>query len=323
MQNIKPDLRFKYKKIVLYVAITLFGIWLLSGFYIVETHEEAVVQRFGKLVRDKVLPGIYYHLPWPAETATKIQVLKTERITVGHKSAEDMLDTVIIKRITGDVNIINVIATFQYRIRGAKDYLFNVENPKIALHSAAEAAITQVFGSVDVDYALTVGKTEIQSTVRDLTQEFMDEYSTGIQISSVNLHEMSPPKAVEQAFIDIINAQSDAKKFVNEASGYKNSSILDAEARANAMRKTAEGYYQEQINRAKGEADRFLNVVSGYGVDPRVNRSRMYIETVEEIALKAKKIILSEELDTTLIKIYGWDKEGKNTAPRIPPIINP
>lgn len=311
-------MRINYLKILLVLFITAFVIWLLSGIYIVQTNEEAVVQHLGRLVRDKVPPGIHYHLPLPFETATRIQVRKTERITVGVKSTVNTPDTVIIRRISGDVNIINVIATLQYSIKEAANYLFKVNNPITVLRNASEAAITQVFGSIGVDYALTIGKTDVQNKIRELTQRFMDEYGTGILILNVNLKEVSPPKAVEQAFIDVINAQSDAQRYVNEASGYRNTTVLNAEAKSNEIKSAAETYYQEKINRAKGETDRFLNVLSEYRISPDINRNRMYIETIEDIAPRVKKIIISEVLDTSLIKIYGIDKESKVFLPKVP-----
>lgn len=300
-----------YRKISIVIIITISSIWLLSGIYVVENNEEGLNQRYGKLIQERIPPGIHYHLPCPFEQITKLPVRKTERITIGFKPTK--IDTVpaITKRLTGDVNIINLVATLQYSIKGAANYLFSTKDPVTLLKFSSEAAITKVLSSMSVDYALTIGKVDVQNKIRGVTQKIMDDYGTGIQILNVNLQEISPPKEVSAAFRDVINAQSDAQRFINQAYGEKNATILNAEAQANELKKSAESYRQGKINRTLGETDRFLNVLAKYKTAPEINRKRMYLELIEAIAPGIKKIIVSSKLDTNLIKIYGIE-EGSN-----------
>ena len=71
-------------------GLTLLGLavvvlWLLSGFYRVETDEVGVVLRFGAFSK-LTGPGLNYHLPWPIEHAITPPVTRINRIEIGFQS---------------------------------------------------------------------------------------------------------------------------------------------------------------------------------------------------------------------------------------------
>lgn len=289
--------------------IAIFLIWVLSGFYVVQSDEQGVVRRFGRMVRGAISPGMHYRLPWPIEKVDKPKVRKIRRVSIGYlekkgKKKEDS-GSAIIQRLTGDINIINLRIMLQYSIKDASDYLFRTGNPDYLVKAAAEAAIIQVVGGMPVDEVLTIGKLKIQNQAQKFVQEFLDNYGCGIQILTANLQEIHPPKDVIKSFKDVINAHADMDKFISEAYAYRNIIVPKARGQAEALIKSAEAYKENKINRSLGESSRFLAVLEEYQKAPQVNRDRLYLETMERIGPRIKKCIISPRLNEGLMKIYG------------------
>ena len=284
-------------------------VWLLSGLYIVQSDEQGVVRRFGRVVREAISPGIHYRLPWPIERVDKPKTRKIRRVSIGYleekgKKGEGP-DSAIIQRLTGNINIIKLRIMLQYSIKDTSNYLFSTEKPDDLVKAAAEAAITQIVGGMSVDEVLTIGKLKIHNQMQKIVQEILDTYGCGIKILTADLQEIQPPKVVIKSFKDVINAHADMDKFISEAHAYENIIVPKARGEAETQIKSAEAYRETKINRAQGEAGRFLALLEAYQEAPQVNRDRLYLETMERIGPKMKKCIISPRLNGELMKIYG------------------
>src|SRR5690606_40109100 len=69
--------------VLIIIALIAAVLWLGSGIYRVEPSENAVIKRFGNYLRTQGQPGLGYHLPFPIETVTKLNVTLDRRIQVG------------------------------------------------------------------------------------------------------------------------------------------------------------------------------------------------------------------------------------------------
>ena len=57
------------------LVILLLAAWVVTGFYRVDEAERGIVQRFGAYT-ETTLPGLHWHLPYPIESVTKVDVTK-------------------------------------------------------------------------------------------------------------------------------------------------------------------------------------------------------------------------------------------------------
>ncbi|MBF0110002.1 MAG: FtsH protease activity modulator HflK [Magnetococcales bacterium] len=274
-------------------------LWMATGIYVVGPDEQGVVVRFGRYV-ETTDPGPHFHLPYPIETVYTPQVTQIQRIEIGYRTrgrantdvqAESLM-------LTGDENIIDIDLSVQYRIQegGAANFLFNVRNPgddpHNAVRNAAESAIRQVIGRNDIDTALTTGKEKIQTNTRLTMQDILDSYKSGIAVVNVQLQQVAPPEEVIHAFKDVASAREDRERSINEAQGYKNDILPRAKGQAAQEIQLAEGYRATKIARAKGEINRFLALVEAYNKAPEITRTRLYLEAMEEVLANSKKVVL-------------------------------
>ncbi|MDI6793406.1 MAG: FtsH protease activity modulator HflK [bacterium] len=293
------------KKVAGWSALAVVILYLLSGIYIVESNELGVVTRFGRIISDNVPPGIHYHLPYPIERVDKPKVKEIKRISLEYIGIS--IDDDKRQFLTGDENIINLGLMIQYMIKSPADFLFAALDPHSLVRKAAEAALTQTIATRSIDEILTTEKLSIQERVKKDVQQALDrDYGCGIQILAVHLQEVAPPSQAEWAFKDVASAREDRNRIINEAQGYRNDIIPEARGQAQKLLSEAGAYQEERVNYARGEADRFLHQLAEYRNAKDVTATRLYIEAMEEILPRIKKVIVDEkEADAFNLKFIG------------------
>jgi membrane protease subunit HflK len=275
--------------------------YLLSGVFVVNPGEEAVVRRLGRVIRPRVGEGLHYRLPWPVERADKVNVSEIRREGIGVSPPEHGLKLhppEEVQVLTGDENIVNLKVIVQYRVKDPADFLLRVDydaNPLI--RNALKHALTAVGAAARVDDLLTVGRTELQRVVLAAGQRTLDEYRSGVQLVNLTLQEVIPPKEAADAFRDVASAREERAKAINDAQGYRNSIVPEARGKAERMLREGEGYRADAINRAKGDAARFTSVLDEYRRSAGENGAevtlyRYYVEAMEKILPRVRKYVV-------------------------------
>ena len=288
------------------IVITIV-IWLLLGLYSVGPDEVGVVQRFGKY--DRVVgSGLNYHFPYPIETVKTPKVTEVKRIEIGFRTiGKNQYRTIEQESLmlTGDENIVDAELIVQYKIKEPINYLFNFIGPELTLREASEASLRTVIGRHNIDEALTSGKFMIQEETKELLQITLDKYETGVIVVAVQLQDVSPPKQVIDAFKDVASAKEDKNRMINEAEGYRNDIIPKARGEAQAMIREAEGFRESRIKRAEGDVAKFKAIVKEYVKAKDVTKERLYLEAMEEILPGIDKYIVPNGEDGNLLNLLN------------------
>ena len=291
--------------------LPIFGIalifWLFTGVYTVGPDEVGVVQRFGKYDRI-VQSGLNYHMPFPIETVKTPKVTEVKRIEVGFRTVgKNQYRTVERESLmlTGDENIVDAELIVQYKIKEPINYLFNFIGPELTLREASEASLRTVVGRHNIDEALTSGKLMIQEETKELLQSILDKYGTGVHVVAVQLQDVSPPKQVIDAFKDVASAKEDKNRMINEAEGYRNDVIPKARGEAQAMIREAEGFRESRIKRAEGDVAKFKAILKEYKKAKDVTRERLYLEAMEELLPGLEKYIVPNGEDGNLLNLLN------------------
>lgn len=271
------------------VLVLALAAWVLSGIYIVEPAERGVVLRLGKF-HTITVPGPHWY-PRGIDTVNLVNVDRLR--TVSHRA----------KMLTKDENIIQVELAVQYQVKDAKDYLFQVRDPDITLQEASESALREVIGSSTMDAFLSGGRGDIVRQTKDLTQNTLDRYQTGLMLTSVNLQDPQPPEEVQGAFEDAIKAREDQVRYKNQAEAYALDILPKARGDATRLREAANAYREQVIAKAEGEASRFLQTLTEYEKAPEVTRKRMYIETMEYVLANTSKVVMQVKEGNNLMYI--------------------
>jgi membrane protease subunit HflK len=267
----------------------------------VDTDQQGVVMRFGKVVRSEA-PGLHVKLPYPIETVALPTITRINRIDIGMRDTGDNSPINVAEEglmLTGDENIVDISFTVRWRIKqadaegtGATQYLFNVEDPERTVKAIAESAMREVVGQSNIQALLTTGRSDVQERVKGLMQQALDYYKSGIEITEVQLQNSNPPAAVIDAFRDVQAAQADQERLRFEANTYANTVVPKARGQAAQITQGAEAYREQIVATAEGDAKRFLSIYNEYKKAKDVTRQRMYLETMEDVYGRINKVLV-------------------------------
>ncbi len=279
-----------FKKLLIWVPTVFVILAILSSIYTIDPGEVGVIQRFGKL-STFTDPGLHFKVPF-VDSLTKVNVEKIRRIEIGFRSDRRRINVLQESlMITKDENIVDAQAIVQWKIKDPGNFLFKVASPVLTIKNTAEVALRSVMGVTNIDDAMTTGRDEIQVKTKEFLQHLLDTYSSGVQITDVKLQIVDPPEEVKDAFNEVVRAKEDKEKVINEAKGFFEDIIPKARGEAEKMILDAEAYRQKRISTAKGDTARFNQIYSEYRKDKEVTRTRIYLEKLEVILQKPKKII--------------------------------
>ncbi|HOB35503.1 MAG: FtsH protease activity modulator HflK [Firmicutes bacterium] len=303
IREIRPDVEAKIKTLVPLVLAVLAALILATGFYTVDSGEEAVVLRFGRHVDTVVTSGLKWRIPL-IDKVWKIKVSELRRLEFGFRTVKEGANAQYVEvpqeslMLTGDENLINVETIVQYRIVDIEKYLFLIDKGEEALRAAAEATIRRVIANHPMDAALTENKSGIQQEIRDDLQYIVDRYNLGVMITAVQLQDVYPPDEVDDAFKDVASAREDRAAFINQAETYANEVIPRARGNAAEAINKAEAFKEQRIAQARGDVALFNEILAEYRLGPEVTRTRLYLEVLEEILPGMEVYILDEQGNT-------------------------
>ena len=258
-------------------------VWALSGIYIVNEGKRGVVLQFGAY-HQTTGPGPHWY-PRFIRSVDIVNIENISSIDLGMRSDEGLM-------LTQDENLVDIKFGVQYRIKEPRDYLFNVSDPEQTLRGVVESAIREVVGKSKMDFVLTGGRSEIVIRAQELTQEILDRYQTGLQITSLNRQDAQAPDQVQGAFADAIKAREDEQRLINEAEAYSNEVLPRARGESARLLEEANAYKSKVIAEADGETNRFLKVLDEYQKAPKVTRDRLYIDALEAVLASSSKVMV-------------------------------
>ena len=298
---------FEFK--IKWAVLILLLVWLASGFYQVQTSEQGVVLRFGAYNRTTDA-GLHYHLPYPIESVDKVSITQERSITLGVTEAYDASNLAGLRNsrngsdselnsfteshmLTGDENIVDINLTVVWKIKNAKDYLFNMRSPDVTVRVAAQSVLREIVGQSEMQPIITGDRGKVEDETKAELQKVLDEFGSGVEIVRVKLQKADPPKQVVDAFNEVQRAKADMERFKNEAEAYRNEVLPKARGEAAKRLQEAQAYREAVVNKAKGDAERFISVYNAYKQGKEITAKRLYLETMEGVLANSRKVILA------------------------------
>jgi membrane protease subunit HflK len=301
--------------IIVLAVVALIGLGAWTSYYTVPSDSVAVVQRFGKYLKE-VPPGLHFKLPLGIDTATIVPVKRQLKQEFGfatpgatdpyQTSREGKRET---QMVTGDLNAALVEWVVQYRISDPVKFLFDVREPSKTLRDVSESVMREVVGDRTVDEVITIGRQEIEIEALTKMQALSTKYAMGLSIDQVQLKNINPPEPVQESFNEVNQAQQEKEKLINEARRDYNKVIPLAEGEKDQRIREADGYRLKRINEAEGDAARFSALFAEYSKAPEVTRRRIYIETLQDILPAIRSKIIVDEKTRSILPLLNLDSE--------------
>jgi membrane protease subunit HflK len=306
------------------IGFVVLVIWAGSGFFIVQEGQQAIITTFGRY-SSTVDAGFQWRFPYPFQAHDTVAVTQLRSIDVGRNTIGQTTGLRDSSMLTQDENIIDIRFTVQYRLKDAKNYLFENREPDKAVEQASESAVREIVGRSKVDSVLYEQRDAIAADLVKSIQAQLDRLKAGILIVNVNVQNVQVPEQVQAAFNDAVKAGADRDRFKNEGQAYASDVIPKARGTAARLKEEAEGYRQRVIAQAEGDAQRFRSVLTEYQKAPAVTRDRMYIDTMQQVYSNVSKVLVDSRGGSNLLYLpldklmqQAGAATATQTAPALP-----
>lgn len=281
------------------VAVFIF-IWLVSSFFIVKEGQTAVITTFGKYSHSTT-SGFNWRWPYPIQEHEIVNVSEVRTVEVGYRNSARNKVAKESLMLTDDENIIDIQFAVQFKLKSAKDWIFNNREKEDLIRQVAETAIREIVGKSKMDFVLYEGREKIATDVNLLMQQILDRYAAGAQITNVTMQGVQPPEQVQAAFDDAVKAGQDKERQKNEGQAYANEVIPKSRGEASRLLQESEAYRSRVVANAEGNASRFKQVLVEYQKAPVVTRDRIYLETMQQIFTSTTKLMVDTKNNSNLL----------------------
>ena len=335
-------------------AVIVAALWLLPGLYQIKPGEATAVQTFGAARSEPITtPGLHWHWPSPIGRTTTLQVQKSRTAEVGFQTLpEGKIDTMTSENwqrdfmastmITGDTGLVETQLVAHYYISDLNSYLFRADDPGVTfeyfdetkarthnakkpgrpdgqtIKDALEIAIRRSIGQMTIDQALVSNRETIESQTMHHAQDKLDQYQTGLTITSLQLQEVRPPPEVQDAFDDVLKAREEKDTRINQALAFESKTLPEARGQAARIRKEADAYRAQRVNAATAESNRFQAILGEYRSAPAIIAKRIYYETMDRVLPGVNLIIVADQKPDALIINTGDARDTVIPLPEPP-----
>jgi membrane protease subunit HflK len=297
--SFQPDMKSAGIGMGLIVLVVVL-VWAGSGFFIVQEGQQSVVTTFGRYSYTTDA-GFQWRFPYPFQSHETVPVTQLRSREIGRNTVVQATGLRDSSMLTQDENIIDIRFTVQYRLKNAREYLFENRDPDMAVEMAAETAVREIVGRSLVDSVLYEQREALASDLVKSVQAQLDRLKAGILIVNVNVQNVLVPDQVQAAFNDAVKAGADRDRLKNEGQAYASDIVPKARGTASRLREEAEGYRQRVMAQADGDAQRFRSVLSEYQRAPAVTRDRLYLETMQQVYSNVSKVMVDSRNGSNLL----------------------
>ncbi|MEA3423497.1 MAG: FtsH protease activity modulator HflK [Bacillota bacterium] len=281
----------KNGKLIFLVIIIVIAVFAgMQSYYFLENTEQAVVQRFGEVVKINTDSGLNFKIPL-VDRVTIVKTNEIRSIQYGYRPKDDptsksaatytdVTSEAIV--LTKGSYLVNIGAIIQYRITDPAEYLFNVDDQIGTIRLAFETVLRRNMQNKNLEQAL-INKEIIATEILPELSKKLSRYGLGITITDVKFTDVLLPEPVQFAYDDVNNAENQKTEYLSKAERYKNEKLPQARADAYQRIQSAEAYKAQKISQAKGDVENFTQVYEKYAVAKDITKTRLYLETMEKI----------------------------------------
>ncbi len=306
-------LQANQKAVVRTAAAVVPLLYVLSGVRILAPDQIGIVERFGRVLKTELEPGLHYLYPWPVDRLYRLRPEEVQSIELGfrvieadenevgppayewniqHRDGRYRREPDEALMLTGDEYLVEINAVVHYSIQEPSLFLFRTDAIESVLRAVSEGVLRRQVASIALDRTLALDRKQLEEATATELRQSLADLNLGVQIHSVLLQDVHPALEVVGAFREVASALEEKSQLINEAQGYANERLPLARGESQERLLQAKAGRFSKIAGAHGEAQRFSMRLEQYRKAPRTTRVRLYLETVEKTLQGKTKYIL-------------------------------
>ena len=309
--------KYKIPGLPIVILVILVVFLASSMFYTVGVDEVGIVQRFGKYIKT-TQPGLNFKLPAFIDKVTKVKVRRVYKKEFGFSSTRSVGRQLfsspqtesedVSLMLTGDLNVALVPWIVHYRINEPYNFLFKIRDIDFLLSDMSEAAMRLVIGDRSINEVISK-RGEIADEAKRVLQAELDKSEAGISIVTIEMEKTNVPESVQPSFNEVNQAVQEKEKLIYQAKEEYNKELPQARGEAERTIRVAEGYALDRVNRAGGDASRFVSLYNEYVKAKDVTQRRMYLEMLQDLLPKLGNKYIIDANQKNLLPFLNLEKQ--------------
>lgn len=300
--------------LIILVFIVMLGVY--NSFYTVDTEETGIILRLGKF-SDYAEPGLHFKLPFGIDRVYLVKTGRNFKEEFGFRTVSPGVRTTYTKggleeeslTLTGDLNVSDVEWIVQYQVVDPFKFVFRINDPIGTIRDISEAMVRRVIGNSNVTEVLTTERAVLAGEIEKDLQGILNDYDIGVRIVTVKFQDVTPPDPVKEAYNEVNESEQQKESLIFQAREQFNREVPKARGEAKQALQEAEGYAVERINKARGETNRFLALLTEYRKAPTVTRRRIHLETLEEVLPRLEETYIMDSQTGGLLPLLPLRKQ--------------
>lgn len=311
MIGARAELRRLARRLLVVILLVGGPGYCASGLFRVELGEEALRLRFGRVVAAGIGPGIHYHLPAPFGSMRRTNVKRVRQVRLGR---ETLTKSQSLLYFTGDENLVGVDAAVQYTVEDLAAHTLLQAQPRAIVREIGIASLAAEVATHPVDAVFTSHKVALQAAVARRLQRHLDALQVGVRVLSVQLVDVSPPRAVAEAFRSANSAREEGHKLVTDARGVGNDMLSRARGQASAALDQAAAQRARTLHQAEARTQSFAALSAQAATQPHSTRLQRWLATLRHVRRRARFVLDAQSARS----LYGLEGQRAPVGLRQP-----
>lgn len=301
---------------ILAIALLL---WLSTCITQVNSQEQAVVYRLGKLQQQILEPGLHVTLPYPID---KVEIYNTgaiNKVTIGYKATENA-DNVwteghegeeYVLLMGGGDEVVSINLRLEYKISDLNRYLTTATAPESVMQALAYELVTDKTVATDLATLMSADRDAFSEEFKKELSIKMEEQGVGLEIVAVVLESIHPPLQIAWVYQELISAEIKAEKYIINAEDVAAVTLAEAETTYDTTVGTADVDYHKNVATAKASVAEFMASLEAYNTYSDSYRYYKYLAAVKKAYGNANLVILGEGVDASALYFGSFYKNSE------------
>lgn len=239
------------------IVVAVFYVFISSVFVLTE-RQQAIVLRFGEIVRVEKEPGLNFKIP--TDFVETVQIIDDRVIRFE-------LDDLRVQVKGGKFYVVDAFLTYKIvdPVRFRESVFGRISTAEDRIDTALENALRDVYGLRDFNAALSEQRSDMMREVRDQVEPALS--SIGLAVVDVRVTRTDLTAQVSQQTYERMKAERLAEAARLRARGQELAQTLRAQANRQAVELVATAQRDSDILRGEGEGERNNIFAQAFGKD--------------------------------------------------------
>ena len=304
-------IRYTLKILPALALALIFVLFLSTGIFVVQPHQQAAVYHFGKLNRSSIKnAGLHFKFPYPIDKTEIYDVRRLTSMQIGYESSgsanflwtqkHDIGEYMLLLGNGNEMVAVNL--KILYVISDLYSYIKTCANAEAVLSAAVYNALMTRTINTTLDSFLNVDRNSLSASVLDELSAFCESEKLGFTVVQVIIENIHPPVDIADVYQKVVSASVDKTTMITRAQTYAETKVIEAAKLSKFAIDGARAIQYDRTSDAQKESVVFYAAMEAYRISPGSYELTKNLDLYQKIIKNNKVYAFSRGTENTISK---------------------